>query len=672
MDYKDLDDKDWFAIRHSPHEGSDNFEDSVVAFVNSQLEYFSVARLEREEIWQEMWAMYLGTPSAERFLRSEIYKSVGNPSNDWRHRINFGKAHELVETVVSHLYAATFPNEDWFDAVPLAAGDENITQVADDIRRFQKKKLHDACFKSYWDVFLRQLCITGFSVIALPWRFETAPFKKRVKVESPKFMEHGIIDYDKKTSFRTRTEKRITRNHPDFEVLDTFDVYVDPRAIDVESTDILRRIIKPRYEVAELIKSGYYKNMELLDLARHRRFVDSGSPGTAQTRKNRIKTFQGVNIEEGFNWNDDIEIFEYWGNIQASNKTYKDTVATVIGDKLVRFENNPFWCGKPFVLGTYTNIVRSAYAFGVLEPSRGLLHEYNLINNARLDNMELSINSMYEFVNDGSLQPEDIYSKPGRVFAVNQQGTINPIPLSNNFVISYDEANVLEQRIDKNAGTGLGISANAARDAERVTAQEISATRQAGGIRLTHVFKHIEETSLRQLLGKVFRLMQQFVTEDEVIRVPGKEAGEFEFVNVGQEELMFEFDIIPKGSGHVADKEYELNQRLRFLQIVSQNPDMAQHVDYFAFMLDLARKLDIHDVDQYIKDQTNPEPFAGGGGQAPPEEGLPPEAGQMLDDGASMVEGAQQNFGNASAQALQNNLQADGGQALSQEMGLGL
>ena len=666
MPKKMPEDKDFFVVQHSETGDTQDFEGAVVSYVQNQAEYFANARLEREEIWQEVWALYLGTPQAEKFLRSEIYKAVGNPSNNWRHRINFGKAYELVETVVAHLYAATFPNDDWFDAVPVEGGDDMV-RVADDIRRFQKKKLHDANFKSHWEIFLRQLCITGFSVLALPWRFETVPFKKRVKVKQPSLGTYGVVPYEKEVKFRTKSEPRIIRNHPDFEVLDVFDVYVDPRAIDVESTDVLRRIIKPRHEVAELVVSGYYKNLELSDLAGLPRFSGSSSVGVAETRKDRIKDFQGINVEEGLSWTDDVSIFEYWGSIRAGNKTYRDVVATVIGEHLVRFENNPYWCGKPFILGTYTNIVRSAYATGVLEPSRGLLHEFSLIGNARLDNMELSINTMYEHVDDGSLQPQDIYSAPGRIFTVTQPGTITPIPVATNFAVSYDETAVLEQRIDKNAGAGLGISANAARDAERVTAQEVSAVREAGGIRLTHVFKHLEETALRQMLSKVFRMMQQFVTSDEVIRVPGKEPGEFEFVAVGQEELTFEFDIVPKGSGHIADKEFELNQRLRFLQIVSQNPDMAQHIDYFAFMLDLARKLGIHDVDQFIKQEVNPDPFAGGNGGNPQEQAEPVPG----EDGTTaLVQGLQQSGGAASAQALQQQLAADGGQSFAQEVGL--
>jgi hypothetical protein len=341
-----------------------------------------------------------------------------------------------------------------------------------------------------------------------------------------------------------------------------------------------------------------------------------------------------------------------------------------MGDKVLRFENNPYWCGKPFVYGTYTPVNFSISSLGILEPSLGLLHEFNILTNQRLDNLELSIDSMWEYVNDGTLQPEDIYTKPGRVFPVSEQGTISPIQMPQAYTITYDESAVLESRIDKIAGTGSLISANAARDAERVTAAEVRATRQAGGNRLSGVHKHIEETAMMPLLDKLFKLFQQFEDQETTVRVPAENPGDFDFVQVGEEELQYDFKLIPVGADHVADSEYDVQQRLQFLQVVSSRPEMSEYINYFNFMVDLARRMGIDDVDQFVQEGKNHEMMqqqmagAGGGGQGQQQQ--PPQPGMGAEQ--SIQQQLQQVAGVQGANAVQGNLEADGGAEMMETM----
>ena len=433
-----------------------------------------------------------------------------------------------------------------------------------------------------------------------------------------------------------------------------FDCFLDPKAISPDTSDFIRRIVKTKAEVVDMISGVFFNGMTAYEIVSQKPY--HGSDYTSSERQ-VLKDFEGIEVEAGYSWSDHVELWEYWGNITVDGVTYRDVVATMCCDTLVRFENNPFWCGKPFIFGTYIPINRSTSSLGVIEPTLGLLHEMNILTNQRLDNLELAVNAMWEHVDDGTLAPEDIYSEPGRVFSVTQQGTISPIQMPNQFVITYDEQSVLEQRIDKNTGTGVGISANASRNAERVTAAEIRAVREAGGSRLSTIHKHIEETALIPCLNKVFRLFQQFVNQDEIVRVAGENPGDYDFFAVGIEELQNDFILTPVGADHIADKEYEISQRLQFLQIVSQQPEMSQHVNYYNFMLDLARRMGIDDIDQFIVEQ-NPD-------------ALPLEGEQQMQQGQS-PESIQQSMaseiGKPAADAIRNNVMADGGANMMQQM----
>jgi hypothetical protein len=641
--------------------GSD-FNLEAVSYVMSRLDYFQAARLEREDTWLECWAMYFANPRADLELRKRVYETLGDVKNDWRHRINTGKAFEQVETILSHLMAAFFPNRDWFEAVPANPGYQELSNM---IKKYTQVKLRDANFVSHWQMFIRQMCVTGSSVIALPWRKETTKFKKKVKVMKPVYNPDGTLNPNGKVKWEEKTEDKIIQNQPDFETLDMFDCYFDPTAISVNDSDFVRRLIRTKAEMADLIRAGFYDNISVYDVVCAKPY--NGADQSA-TERQVLKRFEGISVEQGYSWTDHVEVWEYWGDITINGTTYRDVVATIHNDKLIRFENNPYWCGKPFVFGTYTPINRSTSALGVIEPSLGLLHEFNILTNQRLDNLELSINSMWEYREDGTLPIEDIYSEPGKVFPVNEIGTLVPIQSSKDFMISYDEQSVLEQRIDKNAGTGQGISANASRDAERVTAAEIQAVRDAGGSRLSAVHKHVEETALIPALNKVFRLFQQFVTEDEIVRVAGENPGDYDFFAVGIEELQNDFILTPVGADHVADKEFELGKRLEFLTIASQNPEMAKHVNYYNFMLDLARRMGIDDIDQFIVEESPDMDMTMAQLQGGGQEGMPP-GGQMGGQSPQNVYNSiKGEVGKPTADVIASNVNADGGQQLMQEL----
>jgi len=642
--------KNYITIDHKDDLTSDlglGFDAGVVSYVKSQLEYFKNARREKEDIWLECWSFYLGSEQARNNLKSRMFRSVGANNSDWRHNITTGKAFEQVETILAYLQQAFFPNRDWFDVVPLEPGHADLVKV---IKQFTSKKLIESNFISHWEMFLRQMIITGSSVIALPWRYEATKWKKRIKIKRP---EGTTLDYGEKAKFKEVEEVRVIRNHPDFEVLDVFDCFLNPKSIDLNESDFIRRVLKTKAEVAELVEAGFYKNIDTLDVVK----CGAYHHGDVDIRANAelLDRFKGVEVVDGYHWSQEIEIFEYWGDVTVDGTTYKDVTATIIGDKLVRFENNPYWCGKPFVLGTYTPVVRSTAALGVIEPGLGMLHELDILTNQRLDNLELSIDSMWEYINDGTLQPEDIYTKPGRVFTVNQPDTLRPVATSQNFTITYDESAILEQRIDKNAGTGNLISSNSARDAERVTAAEVKATRDAGGNRLSGVHKHIEETALIMSLNKLFRLFQQFVEEDEIVRIPGENPGDFTFLEVGQEELRHDFKVTPVGADHIADKEFEVSQRLQFLQVVSANPQMAQHINYYNFMVDLARRLGIDDIDMFIQEETAREDAMSLAGQGAGGQPAAPGGG-----GGSLEQQLAAVGGNTLASTMENNMKADG------------
>ncbi|MBD2200156.1 MULTISPECIES: portal protein [Calothrix] len=617
-----------------------NLGESIAEYVNSRYTSFSTSRKNIEDVWMEAWSLYVGSPQAVSYQRQQVINSVGITNIDWRHRLNTGKAFEVVETVHGYLMGALFPNNDWFNLIPATSG---YAQLARIVRKYMSNKLWEAKFTTHFNTFLRQLLITGTSILALPWRYEARPHKKNVKVEYPNEEKWTVVE-----------ETRVIQNRPDFETLDIFDCYIDPISPAPNEGDFIRRIVKSRAEVIQCIQQGYYSDITPYDICCLSPYGDIDP----QTRKDTLKRFQGVDTPHEYSFHDNIEVIEFWGDIHVDGISYHDVCATVIGDTLVRFEPNPYWGGKPFVIGSCFETRHTPYSIGVLQPSLGLIHQLNSITNQRLDNLELAVDEMWTLKQDSVIRPEDVWTEPGKVFLVEDHNDLMPIQRGGrDFVVSYQEASVLEQSIDKNSGTGNLISANAARSGERVTAAEIQAVRDAGGNRLSNLHKHIEATSLIEILKRVYRSLQQFVKEPEIVRVSGMKPGEFNYFKVGANQLAYDFTLRPIGADHVTDSTKYLKDRMDFIQLVSQIPQMAQRIDFDNLLYDIVQHFGFDDPDSYIKVQEQPQT---------PEMTDPSQMSQQPSAPTSIEEQLAQIGGEPLKQAYLANMAADGGQSFLQ------
>lgn len=611
--------------------------------LHEQLQRYKNSREGREDTWLRCWQNYLGTPSAVLDLRSfDLAQMGGSASTYWRHKVHKPKAFESVETVVGYLVGAFFPNREYATLSPTMPG---VVELEPAVTKFFLNKLEESGLKAEWSLYLRQLCITGNSMIALPWRKESRPVRVRYTVDASEQDEGGLI-----TPARTgvRAVEKLTYDAPEFEVINCFDYWLDPNNPHPQRANMFRRIRRTKGELLLEISKNLYPHL---------------SPGQVMThacnvhgvdRPKQVQSYQGQEW-----WPDqEVELFEFWGDADTGKRLYKDVRVVLLGSTVAAFERNEFWGGRPFIAGTYTPIVDTPYGVGVIEPALGALHELDSITNQRLDNAELSLNGMFTHRSDGLLRTEDIYTEPGRVLTVADHDTLRPLATPNpNFGVSYQEAQILEADIDKSTGTGSFIGVGAGRSGERVTAEEIQATRDAGGNRLTSVYTWIEHSAFTPLLNRVWQSIRQFITDDQVIRMSVNTADgpQFVFIELEPTDLSQDFAVKPRGAGHIADKEYELNKRLQFLELVGANPDMAAQLDWTEVMKDLASRFGYDDFERFLKaDEPEPElagPQAGGEGlPVSPlvQEMLPEQTGVPLVDNFVQQQGA---IGNAPALA---------------------
>jgi len=592
---------------------------TIAEFVMEQFTNWSQQRQPLEEDWKAAWAEYFSNCRSADTIREEAFQQIGDVQTDWRSKIPTGKAFELVEDANSYLQGAFFPNKQWFDVYPQKMiQDPDWQELLRVLQKYIQIKLDDAYFQEWWDMNTRQCLITGTSVLALPWRYDAVNTTKNVQV----------IDIKGRKKVVPKQVKKVIKNGLDISVIDMFDFFIDPHAVDTKNANCIRRYTKTKGELVRLVEDGTYNQTNTSTIVG----IENANRTHSESTSNQadVVVFAGA-TDDGYDPLERIEVLEYWGDICVNGVEYTDVCATVVDETLIDFKPNPFWGGKPYVVTTFVRTHESPYGIGLLSPILGQLHQLFVTLNHRLDIGELVVNPMWKVLQDGTLDLDSLFSAPGKILPVADINNIAPVQYDvRNLGINVQEEQMLEQRVERVTGVNAYVGQGQGRDAERVTAEEVKSKRDAGGNRLGRYHKHMEETALRELLEKAYSFIQQFVVEDEVVRVtgsvPGSIGGSYDFIQVGQDELQHDVDIIPVGSDWVIDKEREITERLDFITLASQHPEMSQMINWEEVIKDLARRMVKQDWDKFIKlQQPTPQmpPMPEG---MPPEQALPPEA----------------------------------------------
>jgi hypothetical protein len=517
---------------------------TVVDELQTLFRRFQSARQPLEEYWRHYYESYMTTPEAVRSMLSTTAKRhIGDVNTTWHHRLKNPKAYQVVETVVSYMMGAFFPNERWFSLVPEEAiPDPRFQAIIELNRRLMSDKLEESRFESAFEIFLRELCIVGSCALMFPW-----------------------VD-----------------TSPRFTVLSPFDYYLDPSGFDPNDSAFVRTYQLSEPELNDYIEKG------LFDLANRSDFVESTSMDLfEQMMSDEVRRMAGLQDSPSRSTTQkNFTIYEFWGDLVVGKTMLKNVRASWTSEGvLLNLATNPY-IERPFIIGSYLRIGKSPYGIGCLQPIGSQLFYVDTMTSAHADNVVLESNNVLEYDIDGVLDPDDIKIRPGVKIPVTKPNSIRPIQLNTQASrVSWNEMSNAVQLADVTVGTGPYIAAGSGRNAERVTAEEVSAQREAGGKRLTTVFAGIERDAMLPLLHRYHFFVRMYYDGRHVVNV------EQSYLRVAREAVAYPMRVKSLGASNVASREYDLRQLFDWLQIVQNNPQFAEQVnwmsvlEYMTFML---------------------------------------------------------------------------------------
>ena len=425
----------------------------------------------------------------------------------------------IIETLLPQV-CSLFLNDNYI--VKLQGQEPQDVLYENSLTDFYGIQFRDMDFAAKFPSFVKNMLLDGTAVAKVPYRYEEAMRIRRERQADP---ETGAVT-------RTKTAyPEVTYDGPDFEVIPLYDFFPDWRMKEPGNVQKMRGCVhqftRSLAELRRLAKKtapdgssvGIYKNLDELEYSKKARGCDAWAPPYWSDRHKeegeRLDSNKAHQKDQ-----DSITCWEYWGLYDATgNGDFQEFVITVAnGDVLIREDENFFDCQfKPFVASP--NYLRSNEFYGIPEiiATDSEIREATAIRNARLDQINLGVNTMWLVERNGGIDTRNLYSRPNGIIYTNDINALKPLPPSDPSTSSAQELQQIE----------LGISQATAIGSPPTTASASALGRTARGVEYMSSFSSsrlglkallVSEIMLKPMVGIMHKMNSQFVTDEVWVR----------------------------------------------------------------------------------------------------------------------------------------------------------
>lgn len=361
------------------------------------------------------------------------------------------------------------------------------------------------------------------------------------------FME-PVVGKDDEITYVKKQRSDIEYDDPTCDVIDPYDIYVDPDATCLEDATYL---IHRKYKTIEELKDNpNYKNVNKVNT--------KSSTDVYQDKQARYND----NIPQADKYKDLVEVLEYWGA--------DDRLVVLANQSVVlRDTPNPYNHKKiPFIeLDDYRDPHRyyGQSELSVIDP---LQRELNSIRNQRRDYDNLALNPVVRMVPGTLRNPNSAVMAPGNVWMVSDLNSMDVFQLPQ----LQGTASEIEDRTVRDIKTtvaidemGIGLLPE---NPQRRSATEVVTAQSMAGKRFAVKIALLEE-AVKKIGYMVFAMNQQFLDKERTIQIVG-ERGATEWVKLGPEDVRGDFFIdIETGSMLPKDEIAARQEAVQLLQYIT-------------------------------------------------------------------------------------------------------
>jgi hypothetical protein len=544
------------------------------------LEYYTLsfreadeARKPRERDWLEYYKLY------RSYIKELADKDKGKAN------LFVPMTFSLVETVLPRITRTLFSSRPYIHVIPRNKLSVDNAPLVESWLDFIWCDRMNIPFHAH--LWIKQALMYGYSPAKLTWFRD----QRTVKTKKPKYLLNiplqpfllGHVDQE---------EMQTLYNAPKFELIDIFDFWLDPLGTCIEdSRYVIQRAYLDEKELLRMKDLGLYKHID--KIIKNRNTMD-----VAEYRKQRMSSV-GLSFGMSTTPDDVYVVDEIWKN---------DRCITVINKQwVVRDSKNPFWHGKkPFVELVDHPIPFESYSIGEIQPIKYQQHELNSVRNQRMDNVNMSINSVWLRRKMSNVKRTDLVSKPGHVIDVDDlEKDVKRLDMGHVSPQSYQEENLIKRDMENALGVFDNVRGQSGDSTD--TATEIVRLQQAAEARFYEKVMVMESQGIQPLANMAVALSQQFINEaQEVPQVVGDQVN---FLEIGPDEVagQYQYLLVSNAMDSIANRDVRRQSLLSLYELVGQNPLINQ----YEFMKTMFKAHEIREYEKLIMspEQSQPVPL---------------------------------------------------------------
>lgn len=495
--------------------------DQTLALVNDRFERARSYRITtQDEIWKRSYNNWKGILDKSQY--------------PWRSKLFVPWSFTVVEAIIPKVFArdpkwrAIARNPDFPEDAPRVVGDLLTYQWS---HMGMRTKMYD---------YIKDSLMFSKAFAKVTWNFKT---------KTNKFME-PIVGENDEITFKETVKSAIEHDDPKVEIIDPFDIYIDPDATSCgyggDGSYLIHRKTVP---LAELKDNPNYKNVD--------KIAEASSADQYMDKLTRYNE----NIPQTDKHKDLVEIFEYWE---------KDRLIVIANRSIIlRDSPNPYHHKEiPFVeLDDYRD-PHNLYGQSELSVIDPLQREINSIRNQRRDYDNLALNPVILHIPGTLRNPNSAVMAPGNMWNVTDLNGLAPFALPQLQGSSTEIEQQTAQDIQRTVAIdeiGIGLLPG---DSQRRSATEVVTSQSVAGKRFAVKIALLEE-AVKKIGQLVFALNQQFLDQERMIQIVGQR-GATEWVELSPDDIRGEYFIdIEVGSMLPKDEIAQRQEAIQLLQYIT-------------------------------------------------------------------------------------------------------
>jgi len=516
-------------------------------------------------------------PLHERFNKQEELYRTYIDKNSYPHgaKVFDPRVFRVIETITPRMVA----NEPSGSFYPREAGDSATTEILNALIKYD---WHKAEMFPKLVNFVKSMLIFGTAFGRCYWDFR----ERERTVMVPKKVNGRNVWSPSNKEKRTVTEF----DGPNFEALNIYDCFPDPNSTNMHN---MRWFIYRTFKTLDELKSEnetrgveYYKNLDVLENAIRSKQTnkDSGTNVGSQTdmqyrehRRVMMSTQEFLGEDDS---NRDLVVLR-----RFSRDGWCDYVPEY--DVIIREVENPYFHGQiPIVYGVDYPYPGELYGMGEIEPVDRVQRAINAVLNQRLDNVQLTLNTMWKVRKGAGVDIHTLVSKPGNVVFTGDMSAVEAMQVPDVTGATFvDTMNYLTSALQNGTGiTDYTIGIDGNNNVANKTATGTRLIQQEANAQFKLKIQLFNHMVVERIANQWKDLRIQYTTEAQKLRIVGSSEVKFMRDKTNLAKTGMDGEMVVPGDDTTQTKLQLGGEDFAFLNLLPDDiqPDVVGDYDFIA------------------------------------------------------------------------------------------